>query len=446
MGFRWGAALELEERAALIRPSEVNSTSAIMNRRVSRWRGALGGRERLDAFLASLGIDHHRFCVALGASPLTLETHCRDSIPPWVREVTHILLEKDIPPATLSGSVSDLLGVVHPLVSDYVDRLRAQVYLLNNTQKLYRIESAVVTSLEEGLLEALLLLLARPVILELNIARLEGELRASSPRARADEFFGLLREKASRRAFFNHYPGLARLCQLRCVQWYESSCELLQRFCLDGEGIGAMCRSQSGVLASARIADSDPHRQGRRVVVIELGDGRRAVYKPRSQEAATAYNGFLRWISSRSGVELHATGVLNRGEYGWCEFVESAPCKSKEELELYYVRVGGLLAVLRFLGAVDCHFENLIASGSDPILVDVETLCAPKISGESSTDFDDALRNSALATGLLPEPAIVDGQTVDLSGIGARPNQPTPLTCFGFEWLGTDEQTTESTR
>ena len=43
----------------------------------------------------------------------------------------------------------------------------------------------------------------------------------------------------------------------------------------------------------------------------------------------------------------------------------------------FYHRQGALLALLYVLDGTDMHYENLIAVGEQPVLVDVETLFHP---------------------------------------------------------------------
>jgi type 2 lantibiotic biosynthesis protein LanM len=80
---------------------------------------------------------------------------------------------------------------------------------------------------------------------------------------------------------------------------------------------------------------------------------------------------------------------LSRASYGWMEFVPQLPCQSVAEVQTYYQRAGALLCLLYALESVDCHLENLIAHGSHPVLIDLETLFHPYV---SSSEYADQAR------------------------------------------------------
>jgi type 2 lantibiotic biosynthesis protein LanM len=85
-------------------------------------------------------------------------------------------------------------------------------------------------------------------------------------------------------------------------------------------------------------------------------------------------------------------------------------------------------------GATDCHHENIIASADHPQFVDIETLFRPLLMppANSNADAVAALQaiDSVLSTGLLPNPRNVNQSVADLSGMGARSYQETPLEAF----------------
>ncbi|MEM1204939.1 MAG: type 2 lanthipeptide synthetase LanM family protein, partial [Acidobacteriota bacterium] len=114
--------------------------------------------------------------------------------------------------------------------------------------------------------------------------------------------------------------------------------------------------------------------------------------------------------------------TLDRGTHGWMEFVEAAPCAEGEQIPRFYRRLGAHLALLHLLGAIDLHFENLIACGEYPVPVDLEPLFHPVL----SSDPDDAWRaGSVIGVGLLPERSFRHGEGggIDVSGIGAEAGQ-----------------------
>src|SRR6185369_4077964 len=105
----------------------------------------------------------------------------------------------------------------------------------------------------------------------------------------------------------------------------------------------------------------------------------------------------------------------DRGSYGWIEFVLAQSCTSVAEVRRFYQRQGGYLALLYALEATDLHFENLIAAGEHPILVDLETLFHQRLSVAGMDDTDQlanrALYDSVLRVGLLPQRLWSNGES-----------------------------------
>jgi len=79
------------------------------------------------------------------------------------------------------------------------------------------------------------------------------------------------------------------------------------------------------------------------------------------------------------------------------ERIEPAPRKNNAAIQRYHKRVGGLIAAAYLLRAVDCHRDNLIASGEDPVLIDADALWHPSPDGKAETAFDRLYR-----TGFFP--------------------------------------------
>src|SRR5262249_41440723 len=138
--------------------------------------------------------------------------------------------------------------------------------------------------------------------------------------------------------------------------------------------------------------------------------------------------------------------VIDRGEYGWSEFVSSRPCDTLAQVRRFYQRQGGYLALLYFLEATDFHLENLIASGEDPILVDLEALFHPRFGLSGGPELPghvakDVMARSVLRVGLLPQRILAGNGRgrIAISGPGGEPGQLSPHQVPIFDGIGTDE-------
>ncbi len=190
----------------------------------------------------------------------------------------------------------------------------------------------------------------------------------------------------------------------------------------------------------------DRHRGGRAVRILGFASGARLVYKPRSLAVESHFQELLEWLETAGGPALRRLAVLDRGEYGWMEYVAVEECASLAAVALYHRRLGGLLAVLYALEATDCHYENLIAAGDQPVVVDLESLFHPRMEIPEPLRPDErlagrALAESVLRIGLLPFRVgeSEDFEGVDLSGVAVVAGQPTPQPVLLWKEIGTDE-------
>lgn len=178
-------------------------------------------------------------------------------------------------------------------------------------------------------------------------------------------------------AVFMTYPALARCLCVVTENAAAAAAELFARLAADRDALAATF-GVCGAVAAVEPGLSDPHAGGRMVARVRFADGRSLAYKPRDLTMEGVFSDLLRW-ANRQGVSpaLHAPATLERDGYGWMEWVEPTPCRDGAELDAYWRRAGGLMALYVGLGGVDLHHENLIADGPHPVLVDVECLTHP---------------------------------------------------------------------
>lgn len=265
-------------------------------------------------------------------------------------------------------------------------------------------------------------LAARTLVLELARARDRGELAGDTPAARFLDFTHRLVGGSELAEFLAAYPVLARVLGESCRQGVEGHLELLARLAEDREPLvaGLLDGRDPGALTSIDPG-GDPHRGGRCTAILTFADGRRLVYKPRPLELHQHFNAFVDWLNAKSGLGIRTVRLLTRDGYGWLEYVVHEPCDDFAGVRRFYQRQGALLALLYVLDGTDMHFENLIAAGDQPVLVDVETLFHPSRRPVTALSHDPAyhsLIGSVYRTALLP--LLVSGEygVSDVSGLG----------------------------
>jgi lantibiotic modifying enzyme len=227
-------------------------------------------------------------------------------------------------------------------------------------------------------------------------------------------------------ALLGEYPVLGRLLAVASQQAAEACLELLGRFAADraaivGELLGG---TDPGPVVAIEPGLGDPHQRGRTVAAVCFTDGRKVIYKPRPMTAHIVFRRLADWLNGLvPAAGLRMPAVAPRAGYGWLEFVASQPLRGPGAAAEFYWRAGVLLAALYATHAADMHSENLIANGTVPVLVDVETLFHPDLPVPSTTSVDpaaEALGASVYRAGLLPSVTIDENGAFDRSGMGGK--------------------------
>ncbi|MFJ5631953.1 type 2 lanthipeptide synthetase LanM family protein [Streptomyces goshikiensis] len=285
---------------------------------------------------------------------------------------------------------------------------------------------------------------ARTLVLELYEARSAGRLDGEDTRARFRDFLGRVASRRGLTALLAGRPVLARILGRAALDAADAVAEALERLADDHArltaGLLAGSGGDPGLLVAVAPGAGDGHRGGRSVMLLRFADGTRLVYKPRSLSVHRHFNDLVAWFNELpDSVDLRTLRLLDRGDYGWVEFVGAAPCACAAEVETFYRRQGALLALLHLIDGTDLHHENLIAVGADPVLIDVETLFHPPLAGTATEDpAAGALHDSVYRVGLLPQLLVGDHSALDVSAVGGGREAVSPVVRADWADAGTD--------
>lgn len=279
---------------------------------------------------------------------------------------------------------------------------------------------------------------ARLLASELDARRAGGRLPGATP---AERFAGFVRRMAEGglEASLKARPALGELLARAADRAVDGGRELLTRYAADRLGIRELLGQEPGRLVGFTPM-GDPHLGGRTVSVLSFDTGAKVVYRPRPVEVHLCFNEVTRWLNDRApDLGLRTLRVMGAERYGWAEFVRPRPCSGPAEVETFYRRMGGLLALLYVLDAGDIHYENVIACGDHPVLVDVETLFHPVITGAAVTDPALlALHDSVQRTAVLPTIMVGDLGSLDMSALGGDRDSIHPFSAVAWRDVGTD--------
>jgi type 2 lantibiotic biosynthesis protein LanM len=229
-------------------------------------------------------------------------------------------------------------------------------------------------------------------------------------------------------SIFRTYPLLPEYLSRLTLNWRRFSDSVHRHIGLSSAPVG-LCGS-----VDVSVTSSDPHRGGR--VVLLFSDGDDAwYYKPRPVDADEA---FFQVVdrARQAGVEVAPCPEVRAAkDHGWIRAVRPPPMADAG----YWRRAGGLLLLAHVCSLTDCHFENVVASQSGPMVIDAET---PLNFGEASGG--PAIRETVLSTGLLPLPEwSPDRKPADASGLGPGPRFARGSRIVAWRDVNTDRMRTE---
>jgi type 2 lantibiotic biosynthesis protein LanM len=460
----WYRALTLAERLASLHASsagtsaEAAGTSELVERRLQKWK-AQPPFERDTFFadrLALEGATEAELRILLG-EPIEAVQGRTPQPPVWLLTLTHAFVTFDssetfgLAAAGQQKKLVEFLDPITPLLKQGAERLRAGIRELVKQYPVLPFDpEAIGALLFAHVLSRLLSVLVKPLTLELHIARLQERLQGETPEERFHAFVRHLCKPEEMLALLELYPVLARLLVTITDQGVAYGLELLSHLCADWSQIRERLTPEHdpGVVVEMQIGAGDTHRQGRSVALLTFRSGFKLLYKPKSLAIDAHFQTLLAWLNQRGDhPAFRAVQVLDKGEYGWCEYVQAQGCTEAAEIARFYERLGGYLALMYVLEATDLHYENVIASGEHPMLVDLETLFQPYFPVKS----DDpklklpqgivTLMASVLRPGLLPRHlwTNAEGDSVDISGLGGKGGQLTPRPIPILEEVGTDQ-------
>jgi type 2 lantibiotic biosynthesis protein LanM len=398
---------------------------------------AEGDRNLFEKRLSFEGFDLNAACSLLGSVKVPPFVE----LPPWVGVLNEVLWKMPIFRAVvLEPKLSekykflnkDIPIAFEELLLPFIDVAKEKVAAVTSG-KYHLLADKARASLERALLQRLSGISSRVLLMEfrtfLACQQMLGRryLRPAHENASREEYLRFVKTtyEKSWAPLFEEYCVLSRLMVTSLIQWVEAIGEFLERFEKDLPELRAIFLGEEELtrIADVQMGLSDFHNGGRTVILIEFNSGAKIVYKPKSLNVDTQYFRFVDWLNGlEQTLVFRCLKIVNRGSYGWEEFVENLACKTEEEVRRYYWRTGMFLCLVYAFNGMDFHFENLVACGEHPVPVDLETIYHHSAEGlAQDTELTDVvaqrLRNSVLSTHLLPNPVKSHGQYIDISGI-----------------------------
>ncbi|MDZ5606025.1 type 2 lanthipeptide synthetase LanM family protein [Bacillus pseudomycoides] len=267
----------------------------------------------------------------------------------------------------------------------------------------------------------------RTLVLDFNVCLENNQLQGSTKEEKYkyyNKYF--LSDSSYLSKFFETYPGILRVVHNEVRKIVNITTEIITHYAADITIINDKLfnTDKQNKIEAIVLGLGDSHSDGKRVAKLILENNNQVIYKPRDLHIDSMYKEICDYINQNTDVQFNikTPNVILGQDYGWAEYIEYKECNNQMELKNFYKRTGAQLALLYSLNAIDFHAENLIANGSNPVLIDLESLFhMPYKEQETSDAYGKAkekLASSVKSIGLLP--FIFGSNHIDVSGIGQK--------------------------
>ncbi|MBV6824187.1 type 2 lanthipeptide synthetase LanM [Pseudomonas sp. PD9R] len=179
--------------------------------------------------------------------------------------------------------------------------------------------------------------------------------------------------------FLTSYPLLTHLLLERIEDTVAYLYKVIEHFVADIDRLEAAYPLVGKRIDSIDLGLGDSHGNGETVCRVQVS-GYSLVYKPRSNREAVFYNALLAQLQCSSGnacFTVYSPIMVSLENRCWIENVENLVCENENDLVLFFQRLGAQVAVIHALNGIDFHYENIIACGSSPVMIDLECLFTP---------------------------------------------------------------------
>ncbi|MGG4398041.1 type 2 lanthipeptide synthetase LanM [Paenibacillus thiaminolyticus] len=282
------------------------------------------------------------------------------------------------------------------------------------------VNSSYYNAIRDEFLHKLREVSTNTLLTELNINRLSGTLKGDTKEERYAYFeMEILGQESGFFEILEEYPELLSLIVLYFNQFIDEQTFILNRVRADYREIKAALFQDDFIIEGYQFGVGDPHNNGKNVKIIKTNLGP-FVYKPKSMNIETNFNKLIDWVNLRSILpkqQLKYPKVVCKDGYGWQQFIRNNELGSQESAHDFYYRQGMNIALMYVLNAGDFHYENLIADGSYPVLIDIETLFSNMEPAEVDEETK-SFQSSVMYTMMLPMDygEIMDFEISGLSG------------------------------
>ncbi|HGM8917056.1 TPA: DUF4135 domain-containing protein [Streptococcus pyogenes] len=254
---------------------------------------------------------------------------------------------------------------------------------------------------ENQLFETIMFLSMKTLVLDINHFSKEIENKSEA----YEKYIQQIREENGINHFFDRYPYLLKQINKEVGLIEESYSLLFDRFLEDLSEIRS-CFNISEPLSNVAFSLGDSHSKKQTVVKIAFKE-KSVYYKPKSYHSHSILLELTSLLKSSNIPSFSLPKSLVKADYCW-QLGVAYTSSNKDEVAKIYFKYGVLAAFSEIFSITDLHMENVIVSGGDLYLIDVETFFQRKLNVQNqnfegiTVDTYQRIYETSLSNGLFP--------------------------------------------
>lgn len=223
--------------------------------------------------------------------------------------------------------------------------------------------------------------------------------------------------------------------------------ECFERFACDYKEIKYAFDLDIKNLENIWLDEGDTHNDGKSVIILEFNYKNKLVYKPHTMAPDESFGKLVNYINDSRYLKcpLKVAKAINKGRYGWQEFIKHKQCDNINQIKDHFYRIGVLLSIFNIIKSKDFHYENIIANGEYPVPIDLETILSNSKNELSVHEYGLAeafvkeIDQSIYGSLMIPQNLEMFKFSVDLSGINGGSYEAQSIEFTRILNTGTDE-------
>lgn len=254
---------------------------------------------------------------------------------------------------------------------------------------------------ENQLFETIMFLSMKTLVLDINHFSKEIENKSEA----YEQYMQQIREENGINHFFDRYPYVLKQINKEVGLIEELYSLLFDRFLEDLSEIRS-CFNISEPLSNVAFSLGDSHSKKQTVVKIAFKE-KSVYYKPKSYHSHSILLELTSLLKSSNIPSFSLPKSLVKADYCW-QLGVAYTSSNKDEVAKIYFKYGVLAAFSEIFSITDLHMENVIVSGGDLYLIDVETFFQRKLNVQNqnfegiTVDTYQRIYETSLSNGLFP--------------------------------------------